>query len=309
MKQITHLVFAGNALKSLCICGILRYIYFYGLDKNIRDVAGTSMGAFFSLAYALKIPIERLEEIIYKTMKNEKITRIYPNNFFDLINNYGLNNSLNYFDEIRKYLKEVYNQEDMTFIELTKKTGVNLYVSVTEVNTGSNVIFNVDNYPDVSVIDAVSASMCLPILSKPIIINGKYYIDGYLSNNFPIEVFNHINNEFILGVGVNTQEDICETNEITFVNYFLNIFKIFYNNTDKLCYYDKLMNHKNILYISKIPIKNVMNPEITDEYIDYSIDEETLNNLYLQGFKEMNDYFNKSLDLALDDKSSNFQDI
>ena len=52
-KQITHIVFAGNAFKSICICGILRYIYFYNMDKNIRDVAGTSMGAFFSLAYAL----------------------------------------------------------------------------------------------------------------------------------------------------------------------------------------------------------------------------------------------------------------
>ena len=107
MKQITHLVFAGNALKSLCICGILRYIYCYQMDKNIRDVAGTSMGAFFSLAYALKIPIERLEQIIYKTMKSE-ISKIYPNNFINLINDYGFNNSLDYLVEIRNYIKEVY---------------------------------------------------------------------------------------------------------------------------------------------------------------------------------------------------------
>ena len=43
MRQITHIVFAGNALRSLCICGILRYIYCYKMDENIRDVAGTSM--------------------------------------------------------------------------------------------------------------------------------------------------------------------------------------------------------------------------------------------------------------------------
>ena len=34
MKQITHLVFAGNALKSICICGVLRYIYCYKMDEN-----------------------------------------------------------------------------------------------------------------------------------------------------------------------------------------------------------------------------------------------------------------------------------
>ena len=42
MKFITHLVLAGNALKSLCLCGVLRYIYSYNIDKNIHDIAATS---------------------------------------------------------------------------------------------------------------------------------------------------------------------------------------------------------------------------------------------------------------------------
>ena len=82
-----------------------------------------------------------------------------------------------------------------------------------------------------------------------------------------------------------------------------------YKNTDTLCYYNKLKNHKNILFITNSPVKSILNPNITDDCIDFSIDEELLNNLFLQGFKEMNDYSNKSLDLALDDISSNFQDI
>jgi len=312
MKQITHLVFAGNALKSLCLCGILRYIYCYNMDLNIRDVSGTSMGAFFALAFALKIPIDKLEEIILKSMRNDKITKIYPQNFINLINNYGLNNSQNYLEEIKNYIKEIYNQDDLTFLELTKKTGINLYVSVTEVNSGSNIIFNVNDYPNVSVLEAISASMCLPIISKPVIINEKYYIDGYLTNNFPIEVFNHINSEFILGIGVNTRLDCIistETNELSFMNYFYNIFQIIYNNTDTLCYYDKIKKHKNILYISNSPVKSILKANITEDYIDFAIDEELLNNLYLQGYKEMNDYSNNNFDLAVEDKSSNFQDI
>jgi predicted acylesterase/phospholipase RssA len=309
MKQITHIVFAGNALRSLCICGILRYIYCYKMDVNIRDVAGTSMGAFFSLAYALKIPIERLEKMLYNIMKTD-ITKVYPNNFINLINEYGLNNSRDYLNEFRVYIKEIYNQDDITFLDLTKKTGINLYISVTEVNTGSNIIFNVDEHPNVSVLDAISASMCLPILSKPVKINDKYYIDGYLTNNFPIEVFSHINSEFILGVGVNTRKEcILNMKEMTFINYFYNLFHMVYKNTDTLCYYNKLKNHKNILFITDSPVKSILNPNITDDYIDFSIDEELLNNLFLQGFKEMNDYSNNNLDLALDDKSSNFQDI
>ena len=38
MKKITHLVFGGHALKSLNLCGVLRYIYCYNLDINIKSV-------------------------------------------------------------------------------------------------------------------------------------------------------------------------------------------------------------------------------------------------------------------------------
>ena len=311
MKQITHLVFAGNALKSICICGVLRYIYCYKMDKNIRDVAGTSMGAFFSLAYALKIPIERLEKIIYATMKSN-ITKIYPTNFINLINNYGFNNPIDYLIGLREYIKEVYNQDDITFLELTKKTGINLYVSVSEINTGINVIFNVNDYPNVSVLEAISASMSIPVLSKPVKIDGKYYVDGYLTNNFPIEVFSHINSEFILGIGVNTLLECSMNNdekELSFIKYYSNIFLMIYNNTDALCYYNKIKNHKNILFITNSPVKSILNANITDEFIDFELDEELINNLFLQGFKEMNDYSNNSLDLAFEERSSNFQDI
>ena len=77
MKPITHMVFGGNALRTLCLCGILRYIYFYNLDAFIRDVSGTSMGAFFALAFALKIPIEQLEQMIYKVCKDKNIAQNY----------------------------------------------------------------------------------------------------------------------------------------------------------------------------------------------------------------------------------------
>ena len=207
MKKITHIVFSGNALKSLCLCGMLRYIYCYNLDLNIRDVSATSMGAFFALAFALKIPIEDLEDIIYNTCNNIDNSRLYPHLIIDFMNNYGFTSSLNYLLEIKKYVKKVYDMDDMTFLELSKKTGINIYVSTTRVNDGFNKIFNVNDTPDVSVFDAVSASMCLPIIAKPVMIDGIYYIDGFLSNNFPCEVFSNINKDNILGVAVYLDEE------------------------------------------------------------------------------------------------------
>ena len=299
MKVITHLVFGGNALRTLCLGGILRYIYCYNLDKKIRDVAGTSMGAFFSLAFALKIPIEQLEGFIYKLCSNPKLTKIEMNSFLNMIDSYGLGSSIEYLETIRDYIKENYNQDDLTFLELAKKTGINLNVSATRINDGKNIIFNVDNTPNISVLDAVAASMCIPLLSKPIYIDGNYYIDGYLTNNFPIDCFEHVNKDNILGVAVNVENDykmpeIKQNQELTFPSYLYNILYIFYNNTYKLSYYNKFTSYPNFLVIKNSPIRSIFNPIVNEEenYIDLSLTENEINDLFLQGFKEINDYMN-----------------
>jgi len=297
MKHITHLVFGGNALRTLCLCGILRYIYCYNLEKLIRNVAGTSMGAFFALAFALKIPIEQLEKYIYKVCSNPKLTKINGEAFLNIIDSYGIGSSLNYLDDIRDFIKETYQQDDLTFLELSKKTGINLFVSATRVNDGNNVIFNINDTPDISIIDAVAASMCVPLLSKPILIDGYYYIDGYLTNNFPIDCFDNINKDNILGVAVNINNDysmpfIEKNKEIDFTMYLYNIIYIIYNNTYKLCYYNKITSHPNFLIIKNSPIRSIFNPNINDDCIDFSLTEEDINNLFLQGFKELNDYMN-----------------
>jgi len=322
MKPITHLVFGGNALRTLCLCGILRYIYFYNLNNFIRDVSGTSMGAFFALAFALKIPIETLENIIYKVCKDTNIATISPSDFLNIFDNYGVGCSLNYLIDIKNFIKDNFNQDDLNFLELSKKTGINLYVSATNINNGKNTNFNVNSTPYISVIDAVAASMCVPLLSKPINIDGYYYIDGYLTDNFPLDVFNHIPKEQILGVAVNVQNDymmpnIPQNTEISFSKYIYNILYIFYNNTYKLCYYNKITSYNEFLIISNSPIKSIFDPNINDEkgFIDFTLNEEDINNLFLQGFKEINDYMNKfnycnsNLDFVFCDKSSNFHDI
>jgi len=300
MKKITHLVFAGNALRTLCLGGILRYIYFYKMDNDIRNVAGTSMGAFFALAFALKIPIETLEIYLYDLCKKKDLTVFKPSSFINIINDYGLNSSIDYLSKFREFVKEKYEIDDITFIELSKKTGVNLFVSTTNINNGSNVIFNVNDTPNISVFEAVAASMCVPVLSKPVIIDGFYYVDGYLTNNFPYEVFSHIDKNNILGVVIKVDNDYCfsteynqKNYELSFQQYASNLIYLIYLNSNKLVYLNKINDFKDPLVITKSPIKSIYEPNINNECIDIGISNESINNLFLQGFTEMNEYMKK----------------
>ena len=65
----------------------------------------------------------------------------------------------------------------------------NLYISTTNINTGDNVIFSTDNYPNISIFDATCASMSIPYFAIPVKINNEYYVDGLLTNNFPLNIF------------------------------------------------------------------------------------------------------------------------
>jgi predicted acylesterase/phospholipase RssA len=296
MKYFTHLVFSGSALRSFCLLGVLRYIYFNKMEDHIKNAAGTSMGSFFCLAFALKIPIDELEEMIITLINMPEVISVSSDDFINLFTDLGFNNSKLYLSGIKKFLKKKYDIEDITFIELSKLTGVNVYVSVTKINTGKNFIFNVNDTPNVSVLDAVAASMCIPLLSQPIKIEDNYYVDGCLTNNLPYDIFNNINQEDILNVAIYIKKDyevtdIIKTDEeLNFFNYYKQICSIIYSNSLHCSYISKLPNFKNPLLISDSPFTSFYNIKVSDDSIAFNIKDDDIQNLILQGFRDISNY-------------------
>ena len=299
MKYFTHLVCSGSAFRSFCLLGVLRYIYFNKMEDHIKNAAGTSMGSFFCLAFALKIPIDELEEMIKKSIKHPDIITISTVNFLNIFTNLGCNDCKLYLSGIKEYLQKKYNKDDISFIELSKLTGVNVYVSVTKINTGNNFIFNVNDTPNVSVLDAVAASMCIPCISQPIKIDDCYYVDGCLTNNLPFEIFNNINQDDILNIAIYVKEDydvtdiIEQNNELNFLTYFKQLFSIIYSNSVHASYISKLSTLKNPLIVSNSPFKSFYNLKMTEDSIAFNIHDDDIENLILQGFRDISNYMSK----------------
>ncbi len=59
-----------------------------------------------------------------------------------------------------------------------------LYVSVTDLDNGQQVIFDKG-----SLVQALIASASIPLIFSPVTINEKHYVDGGLSGNLPVEPF------------------------------------------------------------------------------------------------------------------------
>ena len=62
-----------------------------------------------------------------------------------------------------------------------------LYISVTNLNTNSGVLFGPNIEPKISISKAIIASCCVPILFRPVKINGHYYVDGEIKRPMSIQ--------------------------------------------------------------------------------------------------------------------------
>ena len=293
MKHITHFVFSGCGMISISLLGMLRYIYCYNLNNSIKDVAGTSMGSFFCLAFALKIPYEELENIIFELLSLDKIMCIKQDKIMNLLSNNGIENAHIYLVKFKEYIKKKYDMDDMTFIELSKKTGINLYVSSTNINKCSNIIFNINDTPNISIFDAVASSMTIPYFSEPILIDGYYYVDGGLTNNFPIDLFNNVPIDNILGVVYNISccdsiVDIEKNKQLSLIDYSLQLLKILLINTINCSLLNKI--DKKFLIIDKAPLNSFLNLEFTKDTILKNISKEDLEKLIIYGYIKISDY-------------------
>jgi predicted acylesterase/phospholipase RssA len=179
---------------------------------------------------------------------------------------------------------------------LSKKTGVNLYVCAINLNKNEEVIFSVDNTPNISVFDAVRASITLPLYIKPLKIEGEYYIDGGIKNNFPINVFSNVPKDNILGIMIRIDNEyeptiIAKNTDMTFFEYFSQIYnlislEIIKNSIDK--YVNK--DQKNIIVINQSHKTNWLDIKITNEGILKNISDEDIDIFIIQGYTAIYNY-------------------
>jgi hypothetical protein len=96
-------------------------------------------------------------------------------------NNCILDDSL--LENLIKPLWKIHS-EGVTLSEFSTSTGVNINIYATNVTTNKYVNFNNKDCPDIKLKDAIKASMSIPFLFQPVVINNDLYIDGCCKNFF-----------------------------------------------------------------------------------------------------------------------------
>jgi NTE family protein len=187
--MIKNIIFSGGGLKGWAYIGTIQALNELIKLKDIEQIVGVSIGAVFGLFYLLGISHDYLLEFIM----NLNFKDIIDIDIDHILVNHSLINGVHFYNKIKEIISTKIDP-NITFLELYKYNSKILYTTnALNINESKIEYFNYINTPNIKVIDAVMASSSLPFLFPAYKINNKYYYDGGLCNNCPINLINELN--------------------------------------------------------------------------------------------------------------------
>lgn len=167
-KKKLGLVLGSGAARGLAHIGVIKALE----EKNVSIdmIAGTSIGALVGACYAKNGDIKDFEEVVLKT-DWKQLLRLADLNLAVMLKGFVQG------QKVKELLKTIIG--DIEFKDLK----IPLAVVATDVNTGEEVIIK-----EGSVVEAVRASISIPVVFMPVKFKDKFLIDGGIVNPVPVNV-------------------------------------------------------------------------------------------------------------------------
>ena len=190
--DIKYLSLSGGGIKGYAYLGALLSLdrAFFNRKVNLyhqlQGISGTSIGAVFALFIVLGVRGYQLTKEVFEINISDSIKQFNIQNLIDM---YGLCSTTMFQKAIFDLLERKIGKGDITFQELYEITQKHYVCTLTNVNTGQPEYHSYLSTPNYKIYESVAASMCVPLLFAPCVINNQCYVDGGLSDNCPFSVF------------------------------------------------------------------------------------------------------------------------
>lgn len=170
------LVLSGGGLKGLAHIGVLRALEERGLTPGL--VVGSSMGSLVAAGWAAGMPLAEMTERALGVRRKDVFQVAHVDMAFKRMRAPAIYR--------REPLDELIHTlvGNRTFEELVRP----LIINTVELNTGMQVLWGLPGLRKVRVADAVFASCALPGIFPPREIDGRWFVDGAVVENVPVQV-------------------------------------------------------------------------------------------------------------------------
>ncbi|REL38218.1 hypothetical protein DYD21_06315 [Rhodohalobacter sp. SW132] len=279
-------VLSGGGAKGIAHIGVLKKLEEAGV--RIDYITGTSMGSLVGALYSIGYTTDQLEEIAksssWDQLYTERPNRRYLSNFERMQGDrtivsfpirergldfpFGIISGQNIYAFLSRYTWPVHGTDRFENFPIPFAT------VATELETGEPKVFRSGYLPD-----AIRASISIPSLIRPHVIDGVAYIDGGLSNNLPVQEAKELGANFI--ISVNVAAPLMPTDSLTsFADVFTQVLN--YRINEKI----EAQIEESDIYISPQEANRfeIVDFDRVDELIQVGLDEA---DLYMDQFKEV----------------------
>lgn len=225
--KIKHIVISSGGPLLLNMYGAMKQSNLSNMwsHETVESYYGTSAGAVLSTIMALKYDWDELDNYLinrpWHTILNFNVLNIY-----DYYLNNGITDEKFVYSMFTPLLKAKDIEVNVDMETFRKITGVTLHIYATEFSTLNVKEFSADATPHAKLLDVIYASMAVPVLFKPMKIDGALYFDGCIFLHYPLSKCMEKNKdcETILGIsykGDNPNETKVE--DFNMFGYITNI--------------------------------------------------------------------------------------
>jgi len=187
------LVIGSGSVKCAAALGVVKALTDAGI--RIDRVVGCSAGALFAAITALGHDTASAKEITLRTWTRELTSRPNPMGYLRLLaprlfgfraDTFGLRDDRAMLERVRSVFGD----------RRIEDTLIPLHITATDFATGELVELSSG-----SIVDAIRASLALPLAFAPVRLGGRLLVDGYLADPLPLSVAMKHGSRVIVGVG------------------------------------------------------------------------------------------------------------
>lgn len=187
-RPSTVLVLGGGGMRGMAHVGVLKALERLGIRYDA--IIGTSIGALIGCLAAGGVPLRRMEEIVSNLQKED----YFKLNFVKFLLKGVRASSVYRGDTFRARLAAMLPKLDFASMK------VPFFCNAVCLETGGLAFWGTQGMRDISLLDAVYSSCCLPGIFEPFERDGYHYMDGGIVDPLPLRFAKALRPDLILAV-------------------------------------------------------------------------------------------------------------
>lgn len=236
MKKYDAVVLSGGGQRGIVELGVLHAAYENKVfvPEYTKEYAGTSIGSAINVLLSIGYLPMQIFSSIYTD--STLFTTSDLNNYQVLFSEFAILRMDSFLNKMRNMIIEKCGYIP-TLQQIKNKYGVTLHITTARATTPCNEVhLSYKTHPRLLCLDAVERSCALPLVYNKVCHSSVMYVDGGLTNNFPVNYISKRCNN-ILGIVVSGDFRVPEdfTSSVN-MHYFLNCIALpISSNTDLRC--------------------------------------------------------------------------